>query len=134
MAKKELGLKLLLEKEENYVEEILRRKKEEEHLKRLEFEEARIKKENEKMKIAAEEKKKREKVDDGKMKLEPQEKQYNVNTMEKRDEQESNTIDTEDQHLSKEKWKIKVGREETFREIQEKKKRENAQQDEELCN
>ena len=62
--KEERAIALELEKKQKEIEVILRKKKEEEHLKRLEFEEERIKEENERMKLAAEEKRKRDEEDE----------------------------------------------------------------------
>ena len=58
--KAERAIKSELERKQQEVEGILKKKKDEEHLKRLEFEEQRIKEENEKMKRDAEEKRKRD--------------------------------------------------------------------------
>ena len=58
--KAERAIKSELERKQQEVEGILKKKKDEEHLKRLEFEEQRIKEENEKMKREAEEKRKRD--------------------------------------------------------------------------
>merc|ERR1719454_876081 len=58
--KAERAIKSELERRQQEVEGILKKKKDEEHLKRLEFEEQRIKEENEKMKRDAEEKRKRD--------------------------------------------------------------------------
>ena len=58
--KAERAIKSELERKQQEVEGILKKKKDEEHLKRLEFEEQRIKEENEKMKKDAEEKRKRD--------------------------------------------------------------------------
>ena len=62
--KEETAIALELQKKQKEIEDILRKKREEEHLKRLEFEEERIKEENEKLKLAAEEKRKREEDDE----------------------------------------------------------------------
>ena len=53
-----------LQRKQQEIENILIKKKEEEQLKRLEFEEERIKEENEKLKTAAEEKRKRDEEDE----------------------------------------------------------------------
>ena len=53
-----------LQRKQREIEDILNKKKEEEQLKRLEFEEERIKEENEKLKTAAEEKRKRDEEDE----------------------------------------------------------------------
>merc|ERR1711915_989204 len=60
---RETILKARLEKKEKEIAEILQRKKGQEYIKRLEFEENRIKEESEKLKLAAEEKRKREAED-----------------------------------------------------------------------
>ena len=141
----DIALKLQLEKKQKEVEEILKRKKDEEHLKRLEFEENRIKKENERMKIAAEEKKKREE-DDKRMQIEKEEKNRQekekqhliVDTnratydelkaqksvmMRKKDNQDYEAVEEEEQLRKEEESKIRMGRDQRFRELEEQRRK-----------
>ena len=60
----EAAISMELQRKQQEIENILIKKKEEEQLKRLEFEEERIKEENEKLKTAAEEKRKRDEEDE----------------------------------------------------------------------
>jgi len=132
-SKEDTALKLLLEKEQKDVESILRRKKEAEHLKRLEFEENRIKEENEKLKLAAEEKKKREEEDARRLQEEAEKirnqgidsekvtrkaKVINLNQKEEKD------VSTED---NQEEEKIRIGREEAFKELENQKRKKAIQ-------
>merc|ERR1711915_304934 len=70
---RETILKARLEKKEKEIAEILQRKKDQEYIKRPEFEENRIKEESEKLKLAAEEKRKRE-AEDKRIQKEKEEK------------------------------------------------------------
>jgi len=145
----EIAITLELEKKQKEVEEILKKKKEAEHFKRLEFEENRIRKESEKMKKAAEQKKRREE-DDKRLELEKEEtlkfeerkkvlllkERQKVNDtveMKLRQEQitrkleEKKNIETEEeeqQQIRKEEdKKIKIGREEMFKKFDEQRRK-----------
>lgn len=141
-SKEEIAVIHQLEKEQNDVEAIIRKKKEQEHLKRLEFEENRIKEENEKLKIAAEEKKKREEEDARRLQEET-EKMMILGKDEKEQKtresqsklQKRQIINVEESGLAEDKLeeeKIRIGREEAFREIESNKRNKNVHKKEKI--
>ena len=133
--KDEKNIAAELERKQKEVEKILKKKKEEEYLKRLDFEENRIKAENEKMKKIAEEKKKREEED---KRVQAEREELQINAMER--EQQHIKAELKQKALSyaikveeerqlleeikqkEEELKIKFGREESFKEQRRKMK------------
>ena len=127
-----------LQKKQQEIENILNKKKEEEQLKRLEFEEERIKEENEKLKTAAEEKRKRDEEDE-RINQETEEwrkreeekrlmyltNQNNLNDIHIRDESnvkpKASVDSLEEQRLIDEDWLIQLGRIEAQREYEDKR-------------
>eukprot|EP00092_Neocalanus_flemingeri_P005238 GFUD01005631.1.p1 GENE.GFUD01005631.1~~GFUD01005631.1.p1 ORF type:complete len:1719 (+),score=531.92 GFUD01005631.1:116-5272(+) len=142
----EINLTLELEKKQNEVEEILKKKKEGEHFKRLEFEENRIIEENEKMKKAAEEKKKREE-DDKRLHIEKEERlkqeehkrqllmeernrrsddvdaKARKEQLERKKEEERKIMENEERLRKEEEVKIQIGREQKFKELEEQRRK-----------
>ena len=133
--KDEKNIAAELERKQKEVEKILKKKKEEEYLKRLEFEENRIKAENEKMKKIAEEKKKREEED---KRVQAEREELQINAMEREQHHikaelkqkalsYARKVEEERQLLEEikqkeEELKIKFGREESFKEQRRKMK------------
>ena len=114
-----------LEKRQKEVEDILRKKKDEEHLKRLEFEEQRIKEENDKMKKEAEEKRKREQEDVRHQELlRAQESSITspspTKVPEKKHVAKLEQETKEEVYRREEEMMIKMGREEHFKEFAKK--------------
>ena len=117
-----------LERRQQEVEDILKKKKEEEHLKRLEFEEQRIKEENEKMKKDAEEKRKRD-WDDSRIQEMTKSQEGVVETPAPTPAAEGKVGETEEERrLKEEELMIKLGREEHFKELGKRWKAAEVQQ------
>ena len=126
-----------LQRKQQEIEIILNKKKEEEQLKRLEFEEERIKEENEKLKIAAEEKRKREEQDEiinqereEWLKREEEKRQLYLSEQNKIKEScvsqeaifEQEDVDlSEEHHLNDEILLIQLGRKEAQKEYEERR-------------
>ena len=114
-------------KEVEEVEGILKKKKDEEHLKRLEFEEQRIKEENEKMKRDAEEKRKRD-LDDLRLQellKEKEESKPSVTpspTPTRKKESKTEEESEEELRRKEEERMIQLGRAEHHKEFERKRK------------
>ena len=114
-----------LGKRQKEVEDILRKKKDEEHLKRLEFEEQRIKEENVKMKKEAEEKRKREQEDVRLQELMKAQESCKASPTptkvpEKKHVDKLEQDTEEELYRREEEMMIKMGREEHFKEFAKK--------------
>ena len=124
--KAERAIAAELQRRQVEVEDILRKKKEEEHLKRLQFEEQRIKEEKEKMKKDSEEKRKREQEDLRLQELLEAEEKSKGEESAAQTPVKSVIIDKEVEESAEEKWRreeemmIKLGREEHLKEVQRK--------------
>ena len=126
--KAERAIATELERRQQEVEDILKKKKEEEHLKRLEFEEQRIKEENEKMKKDAEEKRKRD-WDDSRIQEMTKTPEDVVQTPVPTTAAKGKVEETdEERRLREEELMIKLGREEHFKELGKRWKSAEVQQ------
>ena len=125
--KAERAIKSELERKQQEVEGILKKKKDEEHLKRLEFEEQRIKEENEKMKRDAEEKRKRD-LDDLRLQellKEKEESKPSVTpspTPTRKKESKTEEESEEELRRKEEERMIQLGRAEHHKEFERKRK------------
>ena len=133
--KEDFAIAQELHKKQEEIENILKKKRDEEQIKRLEFEEERIKEENEKLKLAAEEKRKREEEDELiQLRMDQiiqEEQQRRIAYLEEQgisgkmeadnsSGKENKEIEIENQRLRDEEIMIELGRKEAQKEFQEK--------------